>query len=195
MELERIVEEYTSGYTTREEKLIAVFERVRDIPYGTIGSRDPLEVYKSNRGTCSGKHFLLRDLLLSLDVKVKDVVCFHYYSQMPRNIDYPTELVQLLEENRGVPDYHNCVKVYNGDWFTVDATFDYPLREYFVVNEWDGKSSTELSVKPVESWEVGNPVEFKMEMLNKLPVEIQKGRNRFLEKFSEWLEELRNYIN
>ncbi len=191
--LERILEEYTSDCTTREEKLVSVFEKVRDIPYGTIGSgsRDPLEVYRKNKGTCSGKHFLLRDLLLLLDMEVKDVVCFHYYSQMPHSIDYPPELVQLLEDNTGVPDYHNYVKVYNGDWLTLDATFDCPLKDYFVVNEWNGKDNTELSVKPVESWEVEDPEIFKVDMLNKLPVEIQKGRKRFLQKFSEWLEKLR----
>lgn len=193
MELERIVEEYASDCTTREQKLVAIFENVRDIPYGTIGSgsRNPLEVYRNNRGTCSGKHFLLRDLLLSLDVKVKDVVCIHYYSQMPRSIDYPPKLAQLLGDNRGVPDYHNYIKVYNGGWLTLDATFDYPLKDYFVVNEWDGKTDTKLSVKPVEVWEVEDPEGFKINMLNKLPVEIQQGRKRFLQKLSRWLEKLR----
>ncbi|MFW5935899.1 MAG: transglutaminase domain-containing protein [Candidatus Hadarchaeota archaeon] len=193
MEIERIVEEYTSDCTTREQKLVAIFEKVRDIPYGTLGSasRDPLEVYRNNRGTCSGKHFLLRDLLLSLDIKVKDMVCFHYYSQMPRSIDYPPQLMQLLEDNKGVPDYHNYLQVYNGDWLTVDATFDYPLKDYFVVNEWDGKTDTRLSVKPVEMWEVDDAENFKMYLLNKLPPDVQKGRKRFLQKFSEWLEVLR----
>lgn len=195
MELERIVEKYTSGCTTREEKLVTIFEMVRDIPYGTIGSgsRDPLEVYRNNRGTCSGKHFLLRDLLLVLDIEVKDVVCFHYYSQMPRSVDYPPGLMQLLEDNRGIPDYHNYLKVYNGDWLTVDATFDSPLRDYFVVNEWDGKTDTRLSVKPVEAWEVRGPEGFKVNMLSKLPEDIQKGRRRFLQGFSEWLEKLREH--
>lgn len=191
MELERIVEEYTSGCTTREEELVAIFEKVRDIPYGTISSRDPLEVYRNNRGTCSGKHFLLRDLLLALNMGVKDVVCFHYYSQMPRSIEYPPELSQLLEDNKGVPDYHNYLKVYNGDWLTVDATFDYSLKDYFVVNEWDGRTDTSLSVKPVEVWEVGDSEEFKVNMLSKLPEDIQKGRKKFLQMFSEWLETLR----
>ncbi len=191
MELEQIIEEYTSGCESREEKLIAIFEKVRDIPYGTIGSRDPLKVYSNNKGTCSGKHFLLRDLLLTIDIKVREMVSFHYYSQMPRSIDYPPGLMQLLEDNKGVPDYHNYLKVYNGNWLTVDATFDYPLKDYLVVNEWDGKTDTRLSVKPVEIWEVEDPQNFKVDMLNKLPVEIQQGRKKFLQKFSEWLETLR----
>ncbi|MFP3945386.1 MAG: transglutaminase domain-containing protein [Archaeoglobaceae archaeon] len=193
MELERIVEEYTSDCTTREQKLVNIFKKVRDIPYGTLGSgsRDPLKVYRNNRGTCSGKHFLLRDLFLSLGMKVKDMVCFHYYSQMPRSIDYPPQLMQLLEDNKGVPDYHNYLQVYNGDWLTVDATFDYPLKDYFVVNEWDGKTDTRLSVKPVEMWEVDDAENFKIYLLNKLPPDVQKGRKRFLQKFSEWLEVLR----
>ncbi len=190
--IELILNEFVSGCRNREEALIRVFERVRDIPYGTIGSRDPVKVYRMNRGTCSGKHFLLKELYLALGVEVKDMICFHRYAELPRNIDYPPELENLLDGHSGIPDYHNFIKVYvNNRWVTLDATFDKPLENYFVVNEWDGESDTELSVRPIRIWEVEDPLEFKVKKIKQLPPRIQRVRELFLEKFSEWLEVLR----
>ena len=60
-EIGRILSEWTQGLN-REQTVLRVFEKVRDIPYGTIGSRDPLKVYLMGSGTCSGKHFLLAAL-------------------------------------------------------------------------------------------------------------------------------------
>lgn len=187
-----ILNELASGCENREKMPIRIFERVRDIPYGVIDSRNPEDVYRKNKGTCSGKHLLLKELYLALGMRVRDVICFHLYEELPRNIDYPQELRKILEENSGVPDFHNFIRVYVGnDWVTLDATFDRPLRNYFVVNYWDGKSDTKLSVKPLKFWEPENPLEFKVRMLEQLPPETQKGRVLFLKKFSEWLELLR----
>ncbi|AEA47332.1 transglutaminase domain-containing protein [Archaeoglobus veneficus] len=194
--IELILSELVSGCRSKEEAVVRVFERVRDIPYGTIGSRHPLDVYRMNRGTCSGKHFLLRELYLALGVEVKDMLCFHRYAELPRNIDYPPELKALLERYFGIPDFHNFIKVYvDGRWVTLDATFDSPLENYFVVNKWNGKSDTKLSIRPVRVWEVENPLEFKVKKIKQLPPRVQRGRELFLKKFSEWLDVLRAQCN
>jgi len=188
----KILKELVSECENKERTLIRIFERVRDIPYGVINSRNPEDVYRKNKGTCSGKHLLLKELYLALGMQVKDVICFHLYEELPRNIDYPLELRKILEENEGVPDFHNFIQIYiNNNWITLDATFDKSLEGYFVVNEWDGKSDTKLSVNPLRFWELEKPLEFKVRMLNQLPLEIQKGRELFLKKFSEWIELLR----
>jgi hypothetical protein len=188
-----ILSETISELEDKEKALVSVFERVRDIPYGTINSRNPEDVYRRNMGTCSGKHFLLRELYNALGVKIKDFICYHRYDQLPRNVDFPPELKTLLDENDGIPDYHNFIKAYvNNKWVILDATFDKSLKGCFIVNEWDGRSDTKVSVVPEKTWEVKNPLKFKVKMLEQLPLQIQESRGLFLKKFSEWLEILRD---
>jgi transglutaminase-like putative cysteine protease len=188
---QRIVSEWTKNLT-KEEAVVKVFQRVRDIPYGVIGSRDPVKVLEENKGTCSGKHLLLAALYRTMGLNVKDMVAFHKYETLPRNVEYPEELKVILKKGDGIPDYHNFIKLYvNGNWLTLDATFEENLKEYFVVNYWNGKHDTKLSVKPIAIWEVRNPVEFKVTKLNKLPSQIQTYRKQFLERLSEWLDCLR----
>jgi hypothetical protein len=45
------------------EARVQAFTTVRDIAYGNIGSRDPYDVLRAKKGTCSGKHALLKLLL------------------------------------------------------------------------------------------------------------------------------------
>ena len=174
---------------TKGEAVVKVFQRVRDIPYGVIGSRDPVKVLEANKGTCSGKHFLLAALYRVMGLNVKDMVAFHKYESLPRNVEYPEELKVILQKGDGIPDYHNFIKLYvNGNWLTLDATFEEDLKEYFVVNDWNGKHDTTLSVKPVAIWEASNPVDFKMTKLNELPLETRNYRKEFLKRFSDWLD-------
>lgn len=189
-DIQRISREWTKG-KNQEQALRVIFERVRDIPYGVIGSRDPLKVYKAHKGTCSGKHFLLAALYRANGFEVKDMLAFHRYSELPRSIEYPEKLKDLLEKGEGIPDYHNFIKIFlKGDWLLVDATFEKSLKKYFVVNEWYGKDM-KLTVKPVQIWETINPKDFKIAKLQKLPLKIQDYRIKFLNEFSHWLNLLR----
>lgn len=177
---QRIVSEWTKNLPD-EETVVRVFQRVRDIPYGVIGSRDPVKVLEANKGTCSGKHLLLAALYRTMGLNVKDMVAFHKYENLPRNVEYPKELKVILQKGDGIPDYHNFAKLYvKGNWLTLDATFEENLKEYFVVNYWDGKNDTKLSVKPITIWEVRNPVDFKITKLNELPLERRNYRKEFL---------------
>ena len=53
--------EWTNGSDPLHAR-VQVFERVRDIPYTYPASRDPVEVLRLERGSCSGKHYLLGEL-------------------------------------------------------------------------------------------------------------------------------------
>jgi hypothetical protein len=188
---QRILSEWTEDLP-EEEAVIKVFQKVRNIPYGVIGSRDPVKVLEANKGTCSGKHMLLAALYRAMGMKVKDAVAFHRYENLPRRVEYPDDLKAILKRGDGIPDYHNFIKLYsNGKWLTLDATFEEDLRECFVVNHWDGKSNTKLSVEPIKVWEVADPVQFKITKLKQLSKEIRDCRREFLDKFSVWLDVLR----
>jgi transglutaminase-like putative cysteine protease len=188
---QRIVSEWTENLGD-EEAVVTVFQRVRDIPYGVIGSRDPVKVLEVNKGTCSGKHLLLTALYRVMGLNVKDMVALHKYENLPRNVEYPEELKVILKRGDGIPDYHNFVKLYvNGNWLTLDATFEERLKGYFVVNDWNGTCDTALSVKPVTIWEARNPINFKIRKLNELALETRNYRKEFLKRFSAWLDLLR----
>ncbi len=60
-----------------DAKIITLFEKVCDIPYGNIGSRNQLDVYKQNKGTYSLKHELLKALYKELEISVKDFIIMH----------------------------------------------------------------------------------------------------------------------
>jgi hypothetical protein len=117
--IDEILKKWTAGLS-KDDRLVEIFYRVRDIPYGTIGSRDPEQVYLKNKGTCSGKHFLFYELVEGLGFKSKHFICSHKFRQF--KVEFPTQLREILKEN-DVLDYHNFVKVFvNGRWLMVDLT-------------------------------------------------------------------------
>lgn len=179
------------GNLPLDQQIVALFEKVRDIPYGEMGSRDPGDVYKNNKGTCSGKHELLKELYNELGVETKDFIAMHKFKDMP--IDYPAEIREILERS-DIVDPHNFFKIKrNGNWVTVDVTWDKPLQKYgFIVNEnWDGVSDMQICVVPLEIIQVDNPIEFKKERISQLPQSVQDDRKLFLKKMTEWADRIR----
>jgi hypothetical protein len=174
----------------KEQILVRLFEKVRDIPYGTTGSRDPEQVYLKNMGTCSGKHFLLYELLIALGFEVKQFVCSHKFKSF--TVKFPQKLQELL--NCDFLDYHNFLKVMiNGKLLIMDATWDLPLKKYgFPVKEkWDGKTDTMLGVVPIQSWETKDPEKFKEDKIGQMPQAEQEARKIFIRELSAWTATLR----
>jgi len=189
--LAQIVNEWTPGLT-KEKQIVALFEKVRDIPYGTIGSRDPLEVYNCNTGTCSGKHELLKSLYHEIGMETKDYVAMHRFADM--DIEYPNNIKAILKRSN-IIDPHNFFKINtNGKWLTVDITWDKPLKKYgFPVNEnWDGKSDMNICVIPISISQQDDPIAFKKREIAKLSEEVQKDRLIFLDELTKWVGTLRN---
>lgn len=185
-----ILKKWTNGLSG-EKALIRIFEKVRDIPYGTIGSRDPEQVYLKRRGTCSGKNFLFYELASGLGFKTKHFVCSHKFRQL--KVKFPVQLREMLKEDDFL-DYHNFVKVFvNNKWLTVDVTWDLPLKKYgFPVQEnWDGKSDTTFGVTPIKIYEVANPETFKEEKIALMPKNEQEIRKVFIQRLSDWVSTLR----
>ncbi len=167
--------------------LARVFERVRDIPYGVIGTRDPEQVYLRNMGTCSGKHFLFFELATALGFEARHFVCSHSFREFP--VKLPPHLKKMLDE-KDILDYHDFVKVLaGGRRLTVDLTWDLPLKNYgFPVNEGlDGK----ISGVPIETWETTDPEKFKEDRISSMPKLERERRKVFLQGLSDWVAELR----
>lgn len=174
-----------------KERLIYLFKAVRDIPYGSIGSRDPNKVYEANKGTCSGKHALLKLLLEQIGLDVKDKICVHCFNDLP--IDFPEKINTFLQ-NHEIFDPHNYLQVFlNGVWLDLDVTWDSPLARYgFETNDgWNAKTDAHLCVSLLEDYDVDDPVTEKISIIQALPKSMQKAREEFLYLLTEWLEEIR----
>jgi len=198
----RILSEWGIDGLPVGEQVVAIFEKVRDIPFGHMGSRDPKDVYERNKGTCSGKNFLLRDLYKAIGIKTKDMICLQRWKDLtwfPDDIyglvKLPQELMQLLETTE-VVDFHNYVKILvDHRWVTVDVTIDLPLRRlgFFTTEHWDGKSDMPLCfVGTHKVWDCGaKGLERKAELTAMLPEETREARLRFLRALTEWVESSR----
>ena len=185
-----------------DQQVAGVFEKARDILFGNIGSRDPKDVYEKNKGTCSGKNFLLKELYKGIGVQTKDMICLQRWKDLVwfpddtyRLVSLPEELKQMLEVIE-IVDFHNYVKILvDGKWITVDATIDLPLKKigFYTTEHWDGKYDMPLCfVGSHKVWDCGdNGSEKKAELTGKLPVEIQEARHRFLVALTGWIDNLR----
>lgn len=182
--------EWTRGCTPVQAR-VAVFERARDIAYAYPASRDPLEVLRLQRGSCSGKHYLLGALFRLMGVPVRHMICTHRFNESP--IVFPEPMQHLLEKNE-IVDCHDYLQIeIDGQWVDVDATWERGLREFgFPVNEdWDGRSPMVLSVVPEDLAIVErDPERLKEELLSRLTPRQRALRRQFLEALSKWVQEL-----
>lgn len=148
-----LFEEVTTGKQPVEQR-IAIFERVRDIPYRLIPTLydpavAPVGVLQANAGSCTPKHFLLGVWFERLGYPVRYVTSVFDWNAP--GLAFPDELRRLAE--RYPDEYHLCLEVsIEGEWRLIDATWDPGLRHLgFNVNQsWDGIADTENAVEPLE---------------------------------------------
>lgn len=164
---------------------------VRDIPYGDIGSRDPMKVLEKKMGTCSGKHLLLGGLYQAMGIRVKYMMCLTKFNFIENAL--PEHLREMLARHE-IYDYHNYLRIFEDTWIDVDATFDMPLKKYgfSVNNNWDCSSDCDLAFEPLEIYQVDNLVKQKKEALCKLTSADRKLRKDFIRDLSRWMKTLRD---
>jgi transglutaminase-like putative cysteine protease len=188
--IRRAFEEWTSGRDPVRAR-VSLFEHVRDIPYSYPASREPADVLRQRRGTCSGKHYLLGDMFRRLGLPVRHMICTHRFNESP--LVFPSPMQQMLQKNE-IVDLHDYLQVdIDGGWVDVDATWESGLREFgFPVNEdWDGSSPMLLSVVPEDvAIAERDPERLKEELLSKLTPRQRALRKQFLEALSAWVQEL-----
>lgn len=185
-EFKGLIERFTK--LSPKKRPVAAYEFVRDIAYGDIGSRNPLDVLRARKGTCSGKHALLKLLLEALGIDVQSWFAMHDFGQFPIH-PWPDALADF--QGKHIPDYHDFLKVkVDGNWLTIDAVFDKPLTTLgFPALEWDGETNMELPVRASEVFPAeGEMDEHKKRLIATLPNDQQQARKRFLSALTEWLD-------
>lgn len=174
--------------------LVRIYHAVRNIPYGSTGVREPLQVIEKNYGSCSGKHLLLRDLLRVGGYEAEIITMFTYFNRgVPVHESYPAELKRLCREG-DVPDFHHYVRArVDGDWRRLDATWHDQLIPYgFPVNDaWAGDGDTVLAATAIEEYpNIEDLIPRKEALIRSLPPEDRKRRARFFQLVTEWIANL-----
>ena len=167
-----------------------VFERIRDIPYAVIPEINSALHYPRiltvGKGSCTPKHFLLRDMYEKLGLPVLYAVYPFRWSDL--DVDYPAHLRKLAE---AIPvSYHLACKVeIGGKLVLVDATVDRRLKKLGLpVNErWNGFSDMLLPVEPVGEEQLFHPAEVRDYQARYDEVSLQ-----FFSQMNAWLERIRS---
>ena len=197
-----ILKEWQLDELSFNEQIVKIFERVRDIRFGSISSRNPIDVYKANKGTCSGKHFLIKELYKSIGLKTKDMICMQRWKDL---IWFPTDQYQVVRFSKNlikmlkkyeIIDFHNYLMILiNEKWIQIDVTIDKPLKKlgFFTTENWDGKSDMPLCFCGTSKiWDCGdNGMEQKRILVNQLPKKVRDARKEFLEQLTDWIDNLR----
>ena len=146
------------------------FLLVRDMPYIRASSRDPQTTIQEWRGTCSGKHYLLKGLFAELGFASRLIACTTVAHIDPKSVS--GKLRELLEQSKGrFVDVHNylILELPEGE-MSIDATWPLATKgrgtvvnERFVLGE-----DHQIACRPLKTWVVPedrNPQEFKDEIL------------------------------
>ncbi len=157
------------GHLKPEEEidLKKAFFLVRDMPYTRASSRDSETIIHEWRGTCSGKHYLLKKLFAELGYKSRLIACTTVNHIDPKSVS--GKLRKLLEQSNGrFVDVHNylILELADGGEMIVDATWPLATKEMgLVVNEdFVLGVNHQIATKSIKTWvvpEEGDSQEFK----------------------------------
>ncbi len=160
------------GFLKPEDEIDAekAFRLVRDMPYIRASSRNPETIINEWRGTCSGKHYLLKGLFAELGYSSHLMACTTVGYIDPKKV--PGKLRKLLRQSEGrFVDVHNylILELPDGEMI-VDATWPLSakgmgtvINERFVLGE-----NQQIAVESLKSWIVPDDrdsQEFKNEIL------------------------------
>ena len=197
------------GFLKPEDEINAAkaFTLVRDMPYTRASSREPETIIGEWRGTCSGKHYLLKRLFTELGYSSRLMACTTVAHINPKEVR--GKLRTLLEQSEGqFVDVHNylILELPDGEMI-VDATWPIATKgmgtvvnENFVMGE-----NHQIACEPIKTWvvpEESDSQEFKNKILKEsfTPEELAH-REKFIQtlgkmtnsrwvKFLLWLERL-----
>lgn len=167
------------------------FAVIRDMPYRRASSRRPAAIIEEWRGTCSGKHYLLAEVLGGLGLNSQVVMCTHRFT--PENTRHFPDELRMMTAAAPIPDVHTYLLADSpaGRW-VVDATW--PRRAaplgMPVNHHWQPGYDMLLACQPIDAFPVPagrDPQEFKEELIAEFCGGQGEKRDLFIEKMGEWL--------
>lgn len=146
------------------------FRLVRDMPYMRASSRQPETIIAEWRGTCSGKHYLLKALFAELGLPARVIACTTEVRLDPAAMPEPLRSLLAASNGRFV-DVHNYLILTLPDGeMIVDATWPLNTRPFgLVVNDaFVPGTDQQIAYTPHKQWVVpdtGDPQQFKETLL------------------------------
>ena len=171
----------------------SVFALVRDMPYKRAKSRAPDAIVTEWQGTCSGKHYLLKELFQDMGVNTKIIMCTHKFSV--RNTAHLPEPLRQLTVQGPVPDVHTFLHLETeSGWMDVDATWPAQAEPLGmpVNREFRWGVSMGLACSPIEYFDVPDgeePQPFKEDLIRRFCGGDVDRREAFIQGLSAWLAE------
>ena len=164
---------------------VEYFNFIRDIPY-----RLPLQWGEADH-SCNGKHIMLYHLLSEIGVPVRPRVCEERWSDFT---ELPKRIKKISHDDKA---YHVYLETkLKGKWCALDATWDRELEGVFQINQWDGKSETEIAADPYKTCSVKKSLEIFNERLTKKEFnEDIRVNGKFYKEYNDWLQNIRNKNN
>ena len=178
---------------TQEIDPLTAYTLVRDMPYKRASDREPETLIREWRGTCSGKHYLLKDLFVELGYSSKVMACTNVtVFDLEKE---PEEVREILESVDGrFVDVHNylLLELPEGEMI-IDATWPQSAKKYHLpVNEtFELGVDQHIACEPIKTWivpENEDPQAYKEQLLreNFTPEELI-ARNAFIQAIGDWL--------
>ena len=159
--------------------VISLFNSIRDIPY-----RIPL-TWEDVDNCCSGKSEKLYNALKKQHVQVRYRVCVFLWS----NLHLPKKIEKITHEDDCT---HTFLEVKVGKyWKTLDPTWDKKLKNIFQINEWNGKSSTKIAVKPIKIFTPQKSLRIVQNQTKEVINRDLKRNGKFYKALNDWLESKR----
>jgi len=176
-----------------------IFSLIRDMPYLRASSRQPKVILEEWRGTCSGKHYLLKELFQARGLEARIVMCTHQFTEK-NSRHFPAALRAHLADGP-VPDVHTYIRLHdrldnrlnnNDGWTQVDATWpssaaDLGMR---VNRQYQPGLDMELACDPIDHFEVPenvDPQTYKEELLQSFCGPKMGQRELLIEGLGQWL--------
>ena len=184
--LDKAFQEYVRD--PKGDVILQLAEGVKQIPYGSIGSRKGKDVYRKKKGTCSGKHDLLKNLIAKkTNHEVREVlveVTFNLDWLNGFDVSIPDKLREIVVKANGINDYHNFLQVKNGEWKDLDVTWSNELAELGFSTENYNMGKMIIVEKNKDSSKL------KEELISEMSLDAQEYRQKFIKELSKWIEEL-----
>ena len=169
----------------------AIYHAVRNLTYASDGNRKPDMVIATERGSCTGKHLLLRDLLRHVG-ETADIEFIEgdFAAAMPV-VPSMSEPLKRWVASGGIADFHCYVVWRDGEReVKLDATWPDKLAPlgYPVNGNWNGTGDTRVAIESgTIRGRAENVLERKAALLATLSEKQINDRLSFLKLLTEWM--------
>lgn len=167
------------------------FAVIRDMPYRRANSRRPAAIIEEWRGTCSGKHYLLAEVLAGLGLPCQVMMVTHRFT--PENTQHFPDELRMMTAAAPIPDVHTYLLADSpGGRWVVDATWPRRAADLgmAVNHHWTPGRDMLLACQPIDAYPVPagcDPQEFKEALIREFCGGQSEQRDWFIEKMGQWL--------